>query len=151
MRRATHKALLIAVLWMLTPLSLKAQDLQMPAWTYCTPPGAPRLACFTPEDVQQLLRLQAAAQYGVRLQELQLSLEARTATLVTALEGASTTYAGLQTVIAERNLALTSELIEAQADAERYRGRLERRRVWPWVTLGLGLVTGFLGGFALSR
>jgi len=67
------------------------------------------------------------------------------------LEGASTTYAGLQTVITERNLALTSELIEAQADAERYRGRLERRRVWPWVTLGLGLVAGFVGGFALSR
>lgn len=143
--------LALIVLLLVLPASAAAQDLQMPAWTYCTPPGAPRLACFTPEDVQQLLRLQAAAQYGARLAELQLSLEARTASLVAALEGASTTYAGLQTVIAERNLALTSQLIEAQADAERYRGRLERRRVWPWVTLGLGLVAGFVGGFALSR
>ena len=142
--------LLVVALWWL-PLGASARGLQMPAWTCCTPPGAPRVACFTETDVQQLLRLQAAAQYGVRLQELQLALEARTANLVAALEGASTTYAGLQTVITERNLALTSELIEAQADAERYRGRLERRRVWPWVTLGLGLVAGFVGGFAAGR
>ena len=142
--------LLVVALWLLPAPSL-AQDLQMPAWTYCAPAGGPQFACFSQEGVQQLLRLQAAAQYGVRLQELQLALEARTANLVAALEGASTTYAGLQTVITERNLALTSELIEAQADAERYRGRLERRRVWPWVTLGLGLVAGFVGGFAAGR
>ena len=139
--------LLVVALWLL-PAPTLAQYLQMPAWTYCAPAGGPQFACFTQEGVQQLLRLQAAAQYGVRLQELQLALEARTANLVAALEGASTTYAGLQTVITERNLALTSELIEAQADAERYRGRLEGQREWPRVTLGVSLVAGFVGGFA---
>lgn len=148
---------LVVLLW--APLPAFAQagapgtapDLQLPAWSYCAGAGGVQMACYDQAAIQQLLRIQAAAQYGVRLNELRLSLEARTTTLVTALEGASESYAGLQAVIMERNLALTSELIEARADAERYRGRLERRRVWPWVTLGLGLLAGILGGVLVAN
>jgi len=133
------------------PGGLAAPDLQMPAWTYCAPAGSPQMACFDQAGVQQLLRLQAAAQYGVRLNELRLTLEDRTAALIHELEGAQASYAALQAVIMERNTGLAEQLAEARADAERYRGRLERRRIWPWVTLGLGLVGGAVFGRLVAR
>lgn len=133
------------------PGGLAAPDLQMPAWTYCAPTGAPVLACFDQAGVQQLLRLQAAAQYGVRLNELRLTLEDRTAALIRELESAQASYAALQAVIMERNTGLSEQLADARADAERYRGRVERRRVWPWVTLGLGLVGGAVFGGLVAR
>lgn len=131
--------------------TLTAPDLQMPAWTYCAPAGAPALACFDQAGVQQLLRLQAAAQYGLRLNELRLTLEDRTAALIRELEGAQASYAALQAVIMERNTGLSEQLADARADAERYRGRVERRRIWPWVTLGLGLVGGAVFGGLVAR
>lgn len=148
-RHGRAAALLAALLWL--PSVGAAQDLSMPAWTYCAPAGAPQMACFDQAGVQQLLRLQAAAQYGVRLDTLRLTLETQTAALVAELEAAQAAYAALQATILERNLGLSEDLQEARAEAERYRGRLERRRVWPWVTLGLGVLTGLVTGFAVAQ
>lgn len=131
--------------------SVRAQDLvndlTMPAWTYCVPD----MACFDFEGVQRLLVIQAAAQRGARLEGLQLELHTRMSTLVTTLEASQVAYAALQETLVTRTTQLTEQLAEARSEAEKYRGRVERRRIWPWVTLGLGLIAGVVVGATAGR
>lgn len=121
-------------------------DLTMPAWDLCAGPDRSQMACFTQAEVQQLLRLQEHARYGLRLNALHLALEARMVALTTELEAAGRSYASLQAVIEARNVDLAADLSEARAEAERYRSRAERRRIWPWVALGFGILAGGLVG-----
>ena len=122
-------------------------DLTMPAWDLCAGPDRSQMACFTQAEVQQLLRLQEHARYGLRLNALHVALEARMTALTTELEAAGRSYASLQAVIEARNIDLAADLSEARAAAERYRSRAERRRIWPWVALGFGVLAGgLLGG-----
>lgn len=124
-------------------------DLSIPAWRLCAAPagltGIPQgtqLACYTQDDVRQILRVQEHARYALRLQELQLQLSDRTAALIAELEAAQRSYEALRTVIEERNGQLNDRLRAAEAATERYRLRLERRRIWPWVALGAGVLSG---------
>lgn len=122
-------------------------DLTMPAWDLCAGPDRSQMACFTQAEVQQLLRLQEHARYGFRLNALHVALEARMTALTVELEAAGRSYASLQAVIEARNIDLAADLSEARAEAERYRSRAERRRIWPWVALGFGVLAGgLLGG-----
>lgn len=143
-----YAALLVVLLW---TGSAQAQELslEMPSWAYCTP--AQDLACFDYAQVQQLLRLQAAAQRGARLEGLQLALSTQLRTLATTLEASQVAYAALQETLITRTTQLTEQLAEARSEAEKYRGRVERRRIWPWVTLGLGLVAGVVVGATAGR
>lgn len=127
-------------------------DLSIPEWRLLTPPGgAGQLACFDQAGVQQILRIQEQARYALRLTNLQLTLETRMQDLIGELEAAQTEYAALRAVITERNSHLSEEMLSAQAETERYRLRIERRRIWPWVALGFGLIGGTFLGVEASR
>lgn len=126
-------------------------DLTMPAWDLCQGADRSQMACFTQDEVRQLLRLQEHARYGLRLNTLHLALEGRLEALVAELEASQRSYAALRQVIEERNLDLAADLARAEAETERYRAKVERRRIWPWVALGLGLVAGTLVGVAVGR
>lgn len=122
-------------------------DLSMPAWDLCVAADRTQMACFTQAEVQQLLRLQEHARYGLRLASLHQAIETRMVALTAELEAAGRSYASLQAVIEARNVDLSADLAEARSEAERYRSRAERRRIWPWVALGFGVLAGgLLGG-----
>ncbi len=136
---------------MLYAAQAKAQpSLELPAWDLCTGPDQSQMACFTSSEVQQLLRLQEQARFGLELADLNEQLTARFQSMIQELQAAQSRYQELRDVIEERNLSLRESLSEAYAEAEKYRARAERRRIWPWVSLGLGLVAGALGGVALA-
>jgi hypothetical protein len=124
-------------------------DLTMPAFDLCAGPDRSQMACFDQAELRQLLRLQEHARFGYQLSELNERLTARFEAMIRELQAAQARYVELREVIEERNANLRESLIEARAEAEKYRGRAERRRIWPWVALGLGLVTGAVGGVAL--
>jgi hypothetical protein len=129
-----------------------APDLTIPEWRLVMPaPGQPQLACFDQEGIRQILRVQEHARHALRLTELHLALQERTQALIAEMEGAQREYRALRDVISERNTTLSEELIRAQAETERYRGRLERRRIWPWVTLAIGTVAGLTTGIGVMR
>jgi len=133
-----------------------AADISIPEWRLMSVPATPTspaltLACFTQEDVRQILRVQEQARYASRLVDLHLTLETRTQALITELQASQTEYAALRAVITERNERLSEEVLAAQATAERYRTRLERRRIWPWVALGFGAVAGAALGVGVAR
>ena len=122
-------------------------DLTMPAWDLCAGPDRSQMACFTQDEVRQLLRLQEHARYGLRLATLHQAIETRMVALTAELEAAGRSYASLQAVIEARNVDLSADLATALSEAERYRSRAERRRIWPWVALGFGVLAGgLLGG-----
>lgn len=139
------------------PAASSAPDLDIPAWTYCAPlpagqaPTPTTLAGFSQDGVRQLLRIQEHARYGVRLSDLHDQIEAKTRALIAELEAAQRSYEALRQVITERNTGLSAELVQAQGEAERYRSRAERRRIWPWVSLGFGLLLGGLVGGVVAH
>ncbi len=126
-------------------------DLRMPVWTYCRDAAGAQLACFTQDDVRQLLRLQEQAQYGQTLQRLDLELTGRQEALRATLESIVTEYRALVGVTQARNVALEASLATATAQTERWRSRAERRRIWPWVAMGLGVVVGGILGYEVHR
>lgn len=155
------KALLLAVA-LLLPASVAAQapapapapavDLTIPEWRLLPAPGgAGSLACFDQEGIRQILRVQEHARHALRLTELHLALQERTQALIAEMEGAQREYRALRDVISERNERLSEDLLAAEARAERYRTRLERKRIWPWVTLAVGAVAGLTTGIGVMR
>ena len=145
--------LVLALLWAPTAAAQAPEepDLTLPAWDLCPGPGGVQMACFTAEEVKQLLRLQARAQYSLELEGLHLQLEVQTQGLVTALDASRAAYVSLQALDEERNAALLRDLSQAQSRAERYQRRLERRRIWPWVGLGAGVLLGGFLGYEVAR
>ena len=129
-----------------------APDLSIPEWRLLTPPGgSAALACFDQEGIRQILRVQEQARYSLRLVNLHLTLETQTQALVGELQATQREYAALRAVLTERNERLSEEVLAAQAVTERYRVRLERRRIWPWIALGFGLVAGTTIGIGVAR
>lgn len=128
-------------------------DLSIPEWRLVPVPGATggSLACFTQEESRQILRVQEHARYGLQLQALHAQLEERMRQMIAELEAAQREYVALRNVISERNARLSEDLLAAQAETERYRTRLERRRIWPWVALGLGVAAGLSLGLGVSQ
>lgn len=159
MMRAFHAIVLVALQFgtcvhpVLAQEPAPAPDLSIPEWRLVPTPGAPggSLACFDQEGVRQILRVQEHARYAYRLTELRLSLNTSMESLLRELEASQREYAALRTVLSERNTRLSEDLLSAQAATERYRGRLERRRIWPWITLSLGAVAGTALGVAVAR
>lgn len=154
------KSLLLAVA-LLLPASVAAQtpaptpapavDLTIPEWRLLPAPGGGNLACFDQEGIRQILRIQEHARHALRLTELHLVLQERTQSLIAEMEGAQREYRALRDVIAERNERLSEDLLAAEARAERYRTRLDRKRIWPWVTLAVGAVAGLSTGIGVMR
>lgn len=152
------KSLLLAVA-LLLPAAVAAQapapapsvDLTVPEWRLLPAPGGGNLACFDQEGIRQILRIQEHARHALRLTELHLVLQERTQSLIAEMEGAQREYRALRDVIAERNERLSEDLLAAEARAERYRTRLERKRIWPWVTLAVGAVAGLSTGIGVMR
>jgi len=130
-----------------------APSLTIPSWDLCTGPEPEhaQMACFTQDGVRQLLRIQEQARYTLELSTLNTRLTQTFQQMIAELEGAQQRYRDLRDVIEERNASLRESLIAATAEAEKYRARAERRKIWPWVSLGLGLVVGALGTMAVAR
>lgn len=126
-------------------------DLSIPEWRLMPAPGVSggALACFTQEETRQILRVQEQARYSLGLATLHAQLEVRLQQMIAELEAAQREYAALRAVISERNERLSEEVLAAQTQTERYRTRLERRRIWPWVALGLGAVAGLSLGLGV--
>jgi hypothetical protein len=133
------------------PAPAPSVDLTVPEWRLLPAPGGGNLACFDQEGIRQILRIQEHARHALRLTELHLVLQERTQSLIAEMEGAQREYRALRDVIAERNERLSEDLLAAEARAERYRTRLDRKRIWPWVTLAVGAVAGLSTGIGVMR
>lgn len=130
----------------------RSQDLTLPRWSLCstgTPPEP--AACFTVQQTQQLLRIQAAAAHSLELQRLYDELVARHREFEAAQLAVQERLEGLLEISRQSNAQITRELAVSENARERLRRRVDRRRWVPWVTLSVGAVVGSLTAWGASR